>query len=374
MKREILLTWVFIFISINLLFGSTGKDIKKGNEYYHQKNYRKALEYYEKAAVSNPESPYIYFNKGTALFKDKKFLKAKEQFQQSASKTRDLNLEAKANYNAGNCTFMEGERHKGSDLEKAINLYRESIVFYKRSLQFDETLEEAAHNIEVTRLIVRDLLDKLKQQQEKNKEQMEKQKKIIEKLQKIARDENRILSYTKDLAKEKKEKGITNLLKQNLKTMVKDQQATLEETKSASQDISEMSQQISKNQQPAPGSPLEKAKKHVDNAANFEDLAINNLKKRDPDAASVNEKDALDEIIKAIKELTNPDQQQGSQQKKEQPQDQKSKDQQDKKEKEKEQKQKQKAASIIEDEKAKKKKRDKDKRAQARYYAPKKDW
>ena len=95
--------------------------------------------------------------------------------------------------------------------------------------------------------------------------------------------------------------------------MAKDQQATQKETQSAAKDISDLAQQNVQNQQLPPNSPLGKAKKHVDNAANFQDLAINNLKKRDPDAASVNEKDAFDEIIKAIKELTNPDQQKNQQ-------------------------------------------------------------
>ena len=73
MRKKTTFTLYFLFVYVYMVFAGSVSDLKKGNSFYFQKKYRKAFEYYEKAAVSDPESPYIYFNKGTALFREKKY-------------------------------------------------------------------------------------------------------------------------------------------------------------------------------------------------------------------------------------------------------------------------------------------------------------
>jgi Ca-activated chloride channel family protein len=145
---------------------SPGGLVSKGNKQYHKKDYGKALELYDKASVKAPESAIVAFNKGDAFYKKEDLEKAREQFQQAASKTKSLPFEAKAWYNIGNCAFKAGGREEDSDLQKALQSYEESVKLYGTALEKDPHLKEAAENMEIARLKIKDLLDKMKNQQQ----------------------------------------------------------------------------------------------------------------------------------------------------------------------------------------------------------------
>jgi Ca-activated chloride channel family protein len=150
---------------------SPGGLVAKGNKQYHKKDYGKALELYNKASVKAPESAIVAFNKGDAFYKKGDLEKAREQFQQAASKTKSLPFEAKAWYNLGNCAFKAGGREEDSDLQKALQSYEESVKFYGTALEKDPNLKPAAQNMEIARLKIKDLLDKIKNQQQQGGKQ-----------------------------------------------------------------------------------------------------------------------------------------------------------------------------------------------------------
>lgn len=145
---------------------SPGRLVSKGNRQYGKKAFGEALELYDKASVKAPESPIVAFNKGAALYKQGDYEKAAEQFKEAASKTKSLPFEAKAWYNLGNVAFKEGERQEDSDLQKALASLQESVKHYSTALEKDPKLEEAAQNLEIARLKIKDLLDKIKNQQQ----------------------------------------------------------------------------------------------------------------------------------------------------------------------------------------------------------------
>lgn len=144
---------------------SPGRLVSKGNREYHKKAYAKALDLYDKASVKAPESAIVSFNKGDALYRTGDYEKAREQFQQAASKTKSLPFESKAWYNLGNCSFESGKRQEDSDLKKALESLEECVKFYSTSLEKDPTNKPAAENLEIARLKIKDLLDKMKKQQ-----------------------------------------------------------------------------------------------------------------------------------------------------------------------------------------------------------------
>ena len=150
---------------------SPGGLVSKGNKQYHKKDYGKALELYDKASVKAPESAIVAFNKGDAFYKKGDIEKAREQFQQAASKTKSLPFEAKAWYNLGNCAFKAGGREEDSDLQKALQSFEESVKFYGTALEKDPNLKDAAQNLEIARLKIKDLLDKIKNQQQQGGKQ-----------------------------------------------------------------------------------------------------------------------------------------------------------------------------------------------------------
>ncbi len=140
--------------------------VSKGNRQYHKKSFGEALEYYDKASVEAPESPIVAFNKGAALYRQGDYEKAREQFKEAASRTKSLPFEAKAWYNLGNVEFKEGERQEDSDLQKALGSLQESVKNYVTALEKAPELTEAAENLEIARLKIKDLLDKIKNQQQ----------------------------------------------------------------------------------------------------------------------------------------------------------------------------------------------------------------
>ena len=150
---------------------SPGRLVSKGNKQYERKDFAKAIELYDRASVKAPESAIIAFNKGDAFYKKGDLEKAREQFQQAASKTKSLPFESKAWYNLGNCAFEEGKRQEDSDLQKALESLQESVKHYGTALEKDPGNKPAAENLEIARLKIKDLLDKMQKQQKQGGQQ-----------------------------------------------------------------------------------------------------------------------------------------------------------------------------------------------------------
>ncbi|MCK4235676.1 MAG: tetratricopeptide repeat protein, partial [Candidatus Krumholzibacteria bacterium] len=182
---------------------SPGKLVAKGNGSFKKGDYDRAIELYEKASVRAPESPVIAFNLGDAFYRTGEFGAAREYFGDAALKAKDLSLEAGAWYNSGNCAFREAERQVDSDMEKALELYQEAVRFYMTALEKDPQLTDAAHNLEVTRLVIKDLLDKIKKQQEMMKEQQERMKEVVDSLLSLIKRQEGAIERSSGLAGEK---------------------------------------------------------------------------------------------------------------------------------------------------------------------------
>jgi Ca-activated chloride channel family protein len=130
--------------------------------------FQKALDAYKSAEVTLPEAPELAYNQGVAYYKLKDYSKAREHLQKALA-TRDLALEARAKYNLGNCAYAEALQ-KLSDLQAAIDGLRQAINHYRDALEVNPQDDDARANIEMAQLLIKDLLDKQKQQQEQQKQ------------------------------------------------------------------------------------------------------------------------------------------------------------------------------------------------------------
>ena len=164
MKKKLTHLSLFFILSgalFNVIASPTSL-IDKGNRAFQQGSYDEALIAYEAASIEAPESPHIYFNKGTIFYMQGDYQKATDMFEQAALKTKDLAFEARAQFNLGNCAFRESLRQRDSDLKKSVEQLERSIYYYKKAFELDPELQDAAHNIEVARLIMKQLLDEVK--------------------------------------------------------------------------------------------------------------------------------------------------------------------------------------------------------------------
>ena len=178
MKINIFMVIIYSFVLLSGLSASasTASDITAGNKLYEQKQYDKAIEEYSKAEDEGLNADILSFNKGTALYKQGKYKEALDAFTNSLI-TEDKGIEAMANYNIANTEFRLGSDNINGDLSKAIQLYKQSLDHYKRSVELDENNDDARYNHELVEKRVKVLLDQQKNQPEQEKEKEQKKDK-----------------------------------------------------------------------------------------------------------------------------------------------------------------------------------------------------
>lgn len=278
-----------------VLADSPAKLIDRGNRSYTGEEYDTAIEYYEKASVGAPESPIIAFNTGNAYYRKEEYATARERYRDAALKAKDLSLEAKAWYNTGNCAFREGERQVDGDMEKALEFFQESVQLYTTALEKDPELGEAKHNIEVARLIIKDLLDRIQKQQEQMQQQQQRLEAVVDSLRALIRrqEEAAAASAGLDRSNEKDSKSWAADLGK-----VQQQQEGIADGTTAVQDSLHV---FFPDTIPV---PVEKALSHLDSSLVDQNGALERLAERSPGRAVDDQEASVDQLEKALDALT----------------------------------------------------------------------
>ena len=302
--RFIILLWVLSVIIAPVQAASVRELIEQGNSALSNGQYDKALEAYDKASVERPESPEIYYNKGNVFYRQEDYDKAKEMFETAALKTKDLQLEARCDYNLGNTLFCQGQRQKDSDLQKALAAYQTAIKHYQDALKRDPALKDAAHNIEIARLIMKDILDKLKKQAEDQKKQQEQQKQIQEQLKQLIERQEQAVKQNKSLSEKKAKEGQTPETQKQTQQLAEEQKNIKDQTRDVSEKLSQQPQPSQPpNQAQTKPSPQDEARKHLEQSVTEQATAEQHLRKEQLEAAQPDQQKALDHMQKALEAL-----------------------------------------------------------------------
>ncbi|MCP4593248.1 MAG: hypothetical protein GY842_21125 [bacterium] len=150
---------------------SPAEQVRRANQALADGDFEQALEGYRQAEVLLPDAPELAYNQAIAHYRAGDLAKAREQFS-AALATRDLELEAKIKFNLGACRYAEA-LEKLSSLQEAIDLLRSAIEHYVDVLELEPDDADARVNIETAQLLIKDLLDKLKNQQEQEQDQQQ---------------------------------------------------------------------------------------------------------------------------------------------------------------------------------------------------------
>ena len=143
-------------------------EVKKINKLYNKGDYADAATRYDQLLADNPGRAELKFNKADIFYKLEDYGQAGDFYKEVAVDSKDIGLVAKAKYNLGNCYYQQGLKQRDSDLQKAIDGMKSSIESWRGVLDLEKENEKAGRNIEVARLMIKDLIDQQKKQQDPN--------------------------------------------------------------------------------------------------------------------------------------------------------------------------------------------------------------
>ena len=138
----------------------------QGNKLYKQGNFNEAINSYNQALTEAPGALEPKFNQANSYYRLDDLSKAMDLYRQVAAESKDMKVVAKAKYNLGNSYFQQGSKQKDSNLQKTIDDLKTAIGSWRGVLDIEPENKKAAKNIEVARLLIKDLLDQLNKQQQ----------------------------------------------------------------------------------------------------------------------------------------------------------------------------------------------------------------
>ena len=285
--------------------------VSEGNRAFEAGEFEEALDRYQKASVDEPESPYLFFNEGAVRYRMGDYARAEELFEKAALASKDVGIEAKAKFNLGNCRFREGELKQKNDPEGSLKDLEASIRHYRESLRLDPEMEDAAQNIEIARLKMKQLLDEIKKRQEEMEKQQKQQKQLADNIKELIKRQKNILDETGKVEKalSDKENQAPDAADRKELDRLADEQAELKD------DTKKLSEDVGKNAQSQGQLNPAHAKigEHLERSADAQEKADEPIRAAKPDQAKPKEQESLDELNKALEALQENSQQCGSQ-------------------------------------------------------------
>ena len=284
--------------------------VHQGNKLYGKGDFKDALKEYDQALIDQPQALEPKFNKANCYFQLDDIAKAIDFYNEVAADSKDMELVAKAKYNLGNCYFQQGSKQKDSNLQKALENMQTGIVCWRSALEINPENEKAAKNIEVARLIIKDIIDHINKQKEQQQQQAEKQKQMQEQLKGLLEQQKALGKRTQQTKNNADEGQISQQeAEDGYKKQAQEQSQLEAKTEQALQQI----------RQQDPNSPqppqMQQAGRELEQAVDAQSDAETQLKASDGDTAKESQDKAAEHLENALKELSQDNQQnQGRQQ------------------------------------------------------------
>ena len=124
MKKMFVIIQLISFSAVTSLHGQTAEElIKNGNDAYDKKAFSDAQHLYEEAIAKDQKHQWLQasFNLGNALYEQKKFDEAAQQFNTLIKSNSPAQLKATSYYNLGNCRLEQ------KNYESAIDAYKQTL-------------------------------------------------------------------------------------------------------------------------------------------------------------------------------------------------------------------------------------------------------
>ncbi len=146
MKLQKLLIIYLLFISTISFAQNERKYIRDGNEEYKKENYGNAEVAYKKAITENNESNEAIFNLGDALYQQKKYKDAENQYKILLNREKDKEKLARIYHNLGNAQLQQNQ------IEPSIEAFKQALKLNpknditKYNLAYAQSLQKQQQN------------------------------------------------------------------------------------------------------------------------------------------------------------------------------------------------------------------------------------
>ena len=274
--------------------------VNEGNEAYREEAYEQAIGAYDQAKEQDPDSPYVALNRANALYRNEKFSDSIEAYEKAVQQSLDqgrADLETTGRYNLGNALYKQGEQMAAQNPQGAIEMLGKAVRSYKDAYRLNRGLNDAAHNVEVARRLIKQLREQAEQQQGEGDQDQNGDQNKKNDLQDAADKQKELADKSNELDKDQQ---------QNQDSQSKQrQQQQSDELADQQKDLQDQTQQMSQDADP-------KTKEHLDNAAKNQQQAQEDLKKNQPKAAEEQQRKAAEELQQAAN--SQKDQQPGDKQ------------------------------------------------------------
>lgn len=283
-----------------------GADVGRGNALFDQQDYAAALEAYTAAADQLPDAPEVVYNQGVTHYALGDYGEAERLFRQVDRTAQDLELVAAARYNLGNSKFQQGMAQRESDVQQALSALQASVAFYQGALELTPDDREAARNIEVVRLAIKDILDQLQDQQREQQAQNE----LAEQLRDLQQRQEEAAARSAQLANEPPPEAARS---EALRQLREEQQQISEETAAAAQRLDGQAGAAQPSGTPSPSGTSDAGNERrqesiqkLQEARGRQGLAADRLEGQEPQSAASHQRAAAEDIAEALRALHDP--------------------------------------------------------------------
>ncbi len=310
--------------------------IRKGNEQYRAGEFGEALKTYEGAAKADPKSLEARFNQGVAAYKAGDVEKAQSMFREVDSTGGNPPLASAARYNLG---VIETQRLRAEPPEKpeaALDGLKSAASKFRGSLDLAPGDADAARNLELTRMAIKDLQEQIARQKElqKQMQDLKDQLKENQKEQEEASQQNQERAGDQQSDQEQKQEAKTQ------------QEQVSKGTQEAQQNLDDLQKQTGGGEskpkeekpeekkgddgtpkaervgeEPSPQEKMEQADEALKDAREKQEQAQEKIEQGDLAGAEKEQKEAADKLKEALEKLAGkPGENQDQQEPQEEPQ------------------------------------------------------
>jgi Ca-activated chloride channel homolog len=147
--------------------------------------------------TETPLSPLVAYDKALAHLALGQVDQARPLLAAASHAPQDLTVAARARFNLGYLAFQEGSAAAESNPAAAIEAFERSAKAFQASYDLDPSDQQTSRNIELARLAIRELKERLEEQKKQQQQQQQQQNDLAEQLKDLAEEQEQLAEESK---------------------------------------------------------------------------------------------------------------------------------------------------------------------------------